>query len=259
VEVITMNSVFPSETIRLCDEHLHLLDKGLINSINAVDRLRIYNSWGSSRLSKEGYSNFGHKYKQKEYVDFLQKEYAEFQTADHVLAWLSIITAKFVLPVWDGVWQQLPEGSTVTTAQQIISTAENLLLHKTKFNSAYKTLIDYSTARIISNRTTYDVCSAFDAAYYALELIIRGIGVRNKNQYKNSSSPDFGNDNFVMCAVQAYSIIDKNSPGNYFDEEADEFKIETDYTKQVIFWEWWLTEAIPQAWELGTASFNTRK
>lgn len=54
---------------------------------------------------------------------------------------------------------------------------------------------------------------------------------------------------FVTAAVKAYTAIDRNPLGEY-KLWPDEF----DAKKRLEFWEWWLTEAIPQAWELAKQS-----
>jgi hypothetical protein len=42
------------------------------------------------------------------------------------------------------------------------------------------------------------------------------------------------------------------------DEPDPPYEIEFDDRKRLEFWEWWLTEAIPQAWDLGQDSYQKK-
>lgn len=56
---------------------------------------------------------------------------------------------------------------------------------------------------------------------------------------------------FAAEAVKAYSAIDPNPPGKH--SYPRRLPIVFDKDKRLEFWEWWLTEAISQAWKLATA------
>jgi hypothetical protein len=58
----------------------------------------------------------------------------------------------------------------------------------------------------------------------------------------------------ASAAVQAYAAIDENEPGVWCSDSKPYKPITFDSQKRLAFWEWWLTEAIPIAWESATAN-----
>ncbi len=137
----------------------------------------------------------------------------------------------------------MPGKARFSTAHQILEVAESLLQNKMSFEEAYLRVSSFSTGRNTYTKTFYDVHCSFEAAYLALELIIHGTGKRDAEP---NDPFGVGNDYFIECAVKAYTSIDKNPIGTWYDGIPIEYNLQ----KRLEFWEWWLTQAIPQAWEL---------
>jgi len=236
--------ILPSKTQRLCNKYLEMAQTNALHNVNPADRFRLYESFGPSRLLLPKYSKRGGDYDVQEYHNLLKDEFLSFTIADFTLAWLAYLTAKYVLPNWERVWQQVPFRN-INTPQEILYMAESVLQHTLSFDYVSNQLSDFNTAQTISLWTTYEIGRTFDAAYYALELIIHG--ARNLGESYPDDDIEINTRDFASEAVKAYTTIDPNNPGEWkFSYNTVKF----DLQKRLEFWEWWLTEAIPQAWEL---------
>ncbi len=210
------------------------------------DRFSLYQSFGPSRLELPFYEA-KKPFNSTEKDSFHLNQILGFTQADYVLGGLAILTAKHVSPIWDKAWLQLPpEFKNVATPNQILEIAQNILDRKIEINEKlFELCADFEIGLNIEEWVTYDVASTYSAAYYTLHLILFG-GQNLKHTFSfdteiASLCPDFASE-----ALKGYSAIDKNPPGEGFAEEMVEF----DPQRRLEFWEWWLTEAIPQAWNL---------
>ncbi|HEX2911169.1 MAG TPA: hypothetical protein VH186_10205 [Chloroflexia bacterium] len=165
-------------------------------------------------------------------------------------------------------WNNEPE----VRPQELLQVGESLLQHKLTFEEAEKQyeILSYEYEGL-SRRVTYEVDYALGAVDAAVDFIINGVKGRNLTQAGIRQDADF----FVIAALEAFTALDKNPPGAHSGEipeyVMDELiltkrsptieeinqllsepliPIEYDLEKRLQFWEWWLTEAIPQAWEL---------
>jgi hypothetical protein len=168
----------------------------------------------------------------------------------------------------------LMNSSEIVPAVDVLQIAKNLLQHNISFEEAeieYGGL--YLADETVDRRATQEVGAAFMAAYEAVNFIL--FGPRSRIIPENEVD-----DSFVAAALVAYTVTDKNPPGafavdpgavlinlaemskqihehgkpdpSFSMEYAEQEVIPLEYNlqKRLEFWEWWLTEAIPKAWEL---------
>jgi hypothetical protein len=165
---------------------------------------------------------------------------------------LAILTAEKVLPQWDLVWEQTPFFDHFCTAEELIETSKQLLRKSISFREALAILIDFNTGQNIYAWVTYEVDYAFNAAYYALELLV--VGTTTLLEPFDEGKVDESGSDFAEKAVRAYTAVDCNDPGKWFEcfgpNPENVTPIVFNWERRLEFWEWWLSEAIPQAWQL---------
>lgn len=191
--------------------------------------------------------------------------------------WLLVLTAQYAQPVLEQYVARIPHLpasagvlSCAALPATILNTTKQLLRNEIGFDEASDLMCHdfYDQLAGVDFAFTYPVFCAVKAPYDALRMILYGY--------------DAGAD-VAQVAVEACAAIDENAPGvwvqNYFpieginpelysayflDEEtiADRktgypsiyhppIPIRYELNKRLQFWEWWLIEAIPQAWALG--------
>jgi hypothetical protein len=275
----------PTKIQNLCVRYLDLVRSDPDHHLKIEYRFDIYNGFGSSRLNLPGYIQSGEKLDSQKNLQYMKEEFLNFNINDYALGWLAILTARYVLPISDRVQYQLEFNKQRITAQEVLQVAENLLQHRVTFDMGNQELEDfYWYNEDVFKSTTYDVACAFSSAYRALEYILYGI-IRRDTLFIEGSDI-IGGDIFTFKAVEAYSSVDKNPPGIYnqyaLDEEDNSnnepiiisimnmniingnqywqlLPLTYSVQKRLEFWEWWLTEAIPQAWELAEKSVADQK
>lgn len=243
----------PKATSLLCAKYLTMIKQNG-HGIEAMDRFNLYKSFGPSRLDLPIYNNTDHSHFESDL--YYKNQILNFKKADYVLGWLAILTVEFILPKWEVIQYQLPEGfEQASSTTNIIELVKKILLRKIEIDeNLFDSFGDYEIGLNIEEWVTYEVSCVYFSAFFALEVILFG------GQSLNDSFP-FNNDtfrsrpDFVLEALKAHSAIDRNPPGALFSETKIK-PIEYDLQKQLEFWEWWLTEAIPQAWELAHQSAN---
>jgi hypothetical protein len=186
--------------------------------------------------------------------------------ADRVYGWLAIITARKVLPIWEQFGTgEIGDESYSHDPTTMLKTAEDFMLGLAETSQVKIDLCNRFHFGVIGveYQTNKQGWYANGAAYRALEAIFQG-------------GEDPSADNFVMEAVGAFSIVDPNEPGLWWEKYWEDYRekyireaekeenrsekvkkfvpITIDTEKQLEFWEWWLTEAIPEAWHL--AQYN---
>jgi hypothetical protein len=164
--------------------------------------------------------------------------------------WLGVLTAKYVLPIWHQalpIWEDIPPDlpDDNRLPDQLITTAEGVLSGTISLEVAQKEAGDqwyvvgnigdeFSAYRDDKPVTVYFACdAALKALCEALNQEFLG-KLRNWEKYTDDNLPDFVRDS-ASSAVVAYA-------GN---NESGEVNID----KRQEFWEWWLSEAMPLAWE----------
>lgn len=191
--------------------------------------------------------------------------------ASLMLNHLAILAAKRVIQKWEGAnffsanalgnyLRQLP--------QEMLETAESVLLGTIDVEYAEgKDCSDFYFYRIgLDEETCRDIYAVFEAADRALSQTL----------YKMDKRPQF---EVALKSLQAFAGVDQNEPGLWRDvkmvkmlgieyKDAENWstervkRLETfkpfrlNKQKSLEFWEWWLTEAIPQAWELANSTYK---
>jgi len=269
----------PSKVQASCVKFLAAVRYEPAHDIKIEDRFSIYNSFGPSRIHHPSYTKGCGDFNHLDYFQYIKDEFLNSNINDYILSWLAVISARYVLPLVNRVWPQISEKGELVSPQQILEVAEKLLRKDITFDAAYEQFDEfYWSNEAVSKSATYDVACAFSSAYSALEFILYGL--RSRPPFVNGSEI-IGGDIFIFNALEAYNSIDRNSPGEYQVKESDviikdflafriienpppgyqfsnePIPIEYDVQKRLEFWEWWLTEAIPQAWELAQQSISS--
>lgn len=234
--------------------YIQALENGSKNVITPIERFGLYTKFG--RLtSRSQYCPDNQDFIRWNYSNIVKNRFLDITIGDKTLGWLAVLTAKKVLFVWDRVKEQVEaDPKLLTTPHELIETGEKLLSNSMNINDALELYGDYNTGLGIQNIVTFDVANSFTAAYRALELIIFGSEIVNSSFKSNNGRVYESRADFVERAIDAFVSIDPNPPGEFWD--AGISSISFDKLKQLEFWKWWLTEAIPQAWELAHQSIN---
>lgn len=270
--------MLPDRIQQLCTQFMDVICSRTHHILSLEERFVLYHSFGPSRLDSLGYLKRSDLFNLQEYRQLMQTELLNFGIADYALSWLAILTAKHVLPVWDQLYKQLAKDEPIeVTAQEVLQIAEDLLQHKITFDEAMETQDNfYWEGEKIARKVTHNIDCAFRAACATLDFILCGLPRRAYRSVEGE-----GSDFFVTNALEAYTAIDRNPPGTLRGTVSDflienvlkvqklenlpkEYQfsdrildIEYDLQKRLEFWEWWLTEAIPQAWELAQQSSSS--
>lgn len=166
---------------------------------------------------------------------------------------LQYLTAKYVLPVWDKGTNGMMFSGEIDPMGQILETVKGLLESKVdpiKANELYIGDYYYELDTATWN-ASYGGWLALSAAYKALGNVlgtppfyrVSDFVLKDVDEYKIPFSNDSAFD-----AVGAYSVMDDDPPEVWIKMHFlnTEFKFEKQ--KRLKFWEWWLTEAVPAAW-----------
>ncbi|MBN9386425.1 MAG: hypothetical protein J0I20_00100 [Chloroflexi bacterium] len=250
----------PLFTQILCNKHLRLVRNDPTYNLDPSVCNAIFTSFGPSTVAR--YKKLNSSDPDRFFIPII------LSLADRTYGWLAVITARKVLPIWDqfGIEEKGDEDYSFDPTI-MLKMAEDFLLGLVEATEVKRDLSNrfYNGVIGLESRTKKQGWLANGAAYWALAAIFQG------GDYPKAYQ-------FVMEAVQAYSIEDLNEPGlwwektreterkKYIQESAQEeiqnnnfnnyVPITTDIKKQLDFWEWWLTEAIPQAWDLAHQTKN---
>jgi hypothetical protein len=158
---------------------------------------------------------------------------------------LQLNTARHVFFIWQGrvdiakVYYELPEEFLVIT--------EDILDDKVDINSRIAHFLEDKAYYLIGNLEyddqSADVIEAGQAARYALSNLRTWPPYKYQPIDENTTDEelrDFSGRDAASAAILAYATITED---NYPTGKLDP-------SKCLEFWEWWLTEAIPQVWEL---------
>lgn len=213
----------PLEVQNLCQSYLEKIRQTPEHKLLDNDRLELYLKFGHSRIL----------------YNTTSIKVLDFTIADIALAWLAFLTAKKVGFICKRAHNPYEfDISEADEVKEILRAAQAYLNKRMNFEDAANVLQEYWY--FFRPHLTYDVLCAWRASMNALDFILYGA------QFKETV-PGF--DHFVIDAVEAYTVIDRNLPGEG-DQPEPPIPLEYDISKRLRFWEWWLIEAIPQAWEL---------
>ena len=254
----------PPETQQLIEQALESVRNDPQHNLNLYQRFAIYYSFGRSRLHLSGYTKSGEESNLAEGDKISEEEFTNPNLADFALSWLAILTTKKVELIWNGIWEQIDieenkwfigKNSFENGLQDCNRLLLGNLTYREGVNSLYENV--YWTLNQVDNRTTYDIAQAYRTLYVTVEFILDGLpGIyRGGIIVENLVAEDVHVNDFTVPAIEAYSSIDESPRGdsNCFPPPKP---IKYDLSKRLEFWEWWLTEAIPQAWELAETSLT---
>jgi hypothetical protein len=215
--------------------------------LSSNDRYNLYIDFGASRLLKYHTMKF--------------EEFKVLSLADHVLSWLTIITVQKVLPLWAKL--KVKKGQKITddltkVPGEIVTLAEKFLRYKTDFDTAFGEFHETYYYGINDYREIIDFRSycIFMAAYDCLDVVLQGFNV--EYPFLEQEEKPYIADYFTR-ALLAYSIVSKKVfvHQRRFDiSTLKENGIEISEEKRKLFYKWWLTEAVPQAWELAHTTYR---
>lgn len=243
----------PEETRKLIERNLEAVRKDKHYNLEASERFKIYQSFGPSRLDLPEYDKHGSAFDDTEFTIFNETQFLNFNQADFTLAYLAIITVRKVIPIWKGrtdVWAIYPfDDSYIDILDYALELAEDLLNGKISFDEAGGILLN-ELWFMSHNFVTLDMACAYDSAMFAREAIL--FGGYDLNYVSNDMDAQVlaSSGDFAFQAARVYCVVDANEPGqhNYHPDVA--YPIIFDEIKRLEFWEWWLNEAITQAWDL---------
>jgi hypothetical protein len=230
-----MNMILPTEIQQICANYLEIVRHNPEHNLHARDRFAIYKSFGLSKLSRPEYAGTN-----SNYLDFLKNEVALWKVSDYAFGWLAVLTVRRVLFKWEPIWKQNNiSREYTTTPQMILQVAEGVLLHSVGLEEAYRELCnEFSMGSSVTVGVMFDIKQVYTAAYWALESILD----YDVKYLENAPLDAYILGDFAFAAMQAYSYVNEANQGQ---------EILFDSQKRLEFWEWWITEAIPQAWDLG--------
>ncbi len=263
----------PREVSFLCNQYLEAIKQGSV--FKSQDRLKLYRAFGSSKVDE---------------VIENEKWWITHSVADKAFGWLAILTAEKVLPIWEkyGVPEKDNQNYSYAPNKMLI-VARGVLNKSIDADQAKGDLREkfYFGMSGISKYVTETVYYSMEVAYIALELAITGleegliyIDIKNQNQRSeerlafetdedkrfleaaSNLNPIFiAQTDFAVKALIAFAAKDINEPGKWsytrHDPNQEFVPLKNDPPKELEFWEWWLTEAIPKAWELAQQSASS--
>jgi hypothetical protein len=153
---------------------------------------------------------------------------------------LAVSTASYVLPIWDkSVSHILATDDTIPAdlLHNILLVSKGVLYQDVDPYEASIMLNHdfYHTLGSISFGVGYKVWGVANAAYNALRMVL---GV----------SPLEDKDDAAVIAAKSYAAIEGTPEEGETGSPGIE-PVQFDAQKRLEFWEWWLAEAIPAAWE----------
>lgn len=269
------------ELAKLIEENLENLKQDDQHNISPAKRWELYRNFGHSRLSlfdtlpETAVRKLEHDYA------FQKTEFMNFSLADYALNWLGIITARKVAHLW-ALSPDLTEldREECQPPDDILAIAEKALAGEVSYEKIEDTLQEIAQNLNIEICVKYEVTCAYNAAYWALTAInssLRFLPIILLRSPNIDNLPEREQYDFATYAQKAYCVIDKNPPGRiadyygwnvnsedypenngYWYRYGELIPLEFDLQKRLEFWHWWLTEAIPQSFELAATSYAAK-
>ena len=215
----------------LINESLKIVRQDVNHNLNPVYRTKIYSFWGPESISLH------------------EIEQLDIPIWHKVRGWLAILSAKRVLPIW---YKSMQNNEPTLW----INLGEDILKGIVKIENLDENIWDrfYHSFVGLNDEILLDVLYAGVASREALNMVI---GLKPFSTYiltNNITDENIsaGNGDGASAAIKAYSTI-------YNYEDKSKIKTHFDPQKKLEFWEWWLTEAIPKAWELAQSSYQDKE
>ena len=255
----------PQATQTLCFVALSKLHQD--QDFTPLERINIFKAFGISDVTEE-YQN--------------GKWWLKQEIPDKWFSWVAVLNAQKILANWRS-FNDYNLKDKIFDLGRMINTTRAILTGTVDIDSARELLMGDFSHTIVSINSqsngrfylTAEVCFiALNVTLEGLEEGLRSIDFLEQLQLTKTSLdrekdgidrnflqeavysplPYIMRNDFATKAALAYSLLEEQDDVRVDYAEPMFFKeyvsLKKDKSKQKEFWEWWLTEAIPQAWEL---------
>jgi len=280
----------PELTVYLLDKYLKLLaerqERQLLPTLTKKEIKVLLHSFGPSRLELPSMARQGKNHSQEENERYLNRRLANLTLADKVMAHLGIFTVEKVSPVWqDWDWNKSRFGADPTLDPfEMMKVANGLLTGKTTAGDGYYLYCeDYNFGFNLDDELPYQVFCVFHTCFEVVGLVLFNkqsdweetrdllelegdlnlplfeqiLSTSIEEEEKELEATfDRRNQSFAILASHAYAVEDLTEAGNWEEKfklrKSGAFlsSLKIDHSKLLEFWQWWLKEAVPAAWEL---------
>jgi hypothetical protein len=226
----------PIEVTRVIESSIRLVYESPSFSLLPKNRLSIYSSFESNNKSLSG----------------------------KILGWLTLLSTQKVLFIWEQI------EPTDNLPQRMLNVAENVLKENMNVEEARMMFLfefhEEAGERIFAeyDEIRYKVEHVCEAAYDALRVTLggkpfEGCKMKDIDEGIVDEKLDYCWGDSASSAVIAFSgsdIIALQPLGNRVAKISAISPPRLHPQKRLEFWTWWLTEAIPQAWELAHTTYR---
>ena len=232
--------LLPDVLEKLCRDSLLKIRQNPEHFFSPSLRVTLYKVFGLSNRA----SNIGDCIKQIESSSY------DFTLADSALGWLAILTAERILPIWRQLRLYQADADYEMlwgNAEETISVAKEVLLNTRTALEAYNFMLGLYYNPSASYNDEKNVLRFYfttRVASDALEFLLMGVDamVQMGTLFYSDAEIHCEQHDFATMAITAYANFEKSNKAE----------------KRLEFWEWWLTEAIPQAWELAQKTYKPK-
>ena len=252
----------PSETQQLCDDYLYFVRINPTHELKAIQRFSIYKSLGEGKLFRSSFLDNPSLSKAnttadwyKSLIKLIHNELLEATIADITFAWIGILTVRKVLPLW-AIVEPNNNFDNVFHPLDVLEIVEGVLQRKIDVSDAHLKLHDdFYYGLNVTNSTDFRVICIFLAAYSVLEsLLADSVTLINTFSVENDGNEGVYRD-FASLSLKAYTVIPNKECENYHLGDPD-IILEFGLQKRLEFWEEWLANTIPNAWNLAHQTFS---
>lgn len=169
-----------------------------------------------------------------------------------MMNWLNILTVKKVLPIFSDFYpsDSLP-NELIETSLGIVQKTENDFATVEMLEDAAENMAGHSWGY---NNMGWKPRLVANAAYYSLREIRGFVPFSHSSNFNKNSNKIWTDDELclrldndaITASAVAWACINSSEKLIYEKAELHEF------------WEWWLTEAVPQAWELAHSPLGSK-
>jgi hypothetical protein len=239
----------PLQTQFLCDQYLAEVKSDPQHCLLPTKRFNIYQSFGTSNFFVDFF----------EQVKHIKADQITFSIADLAFSWLTVVTAKKLSSIWEQHGFDKNETNSYDSYNPflMIQEVEKILTRKINVSEGFRILNSqfYDNLTIVEMNFTEKMNYAIFSAYEALRVTLLGREELQRSDYFETADEEVNthNHDFARLAVKAYTAVDDNEPGAWGDSTFSNVSykpLKYPIKTRLEFWEWWLTEAIPQAWQL---------
>jgi hypothetical protein len=232
-------------------------------NFSLTHRLELFNSFGRSACPNT-------RLQLTKHIEKLDKGQLKLSTADKVVAWQAILSVQHLLPIYErgilnseqfeyqadfnfSLYATLPH-KTLDLASNVLKQLQNVEEVWLSLNNDF-----YYATLTVNAIYNYPANCVYKAACEALSM---ALGIRLYGNYLASElfeeTPKWFNketelvpsDDCLSNLIRAYTVTNVEPEHKRNNTQVRKYS----NAKRLEFWEWWLMEAIPQAWELAHSS-----